>query len=54
MSAVLIKSKNRRELGIFIEVFRKTKRAKILMFLFRKAIYVIIIIISLFLERHFF
>ena len=37
---VLIKSKNRRELGIFIEVFRIIKRAETLLLVFCKAVYV--------------
>ena len=35
-----LKSKNRRELSIFIEVFRRIKRAKKLLLVFCKAVYV--------------
>ena len=38
--SVLIKSKNRRELCIFIEVFRIIKRAETLLLLFCKVVYV--------------
>ena len=39
-TSVLIESKNRRELCIFIEVFWKIKRAETLLLLFCKSVYV--------------